>query len=239
VSFRPEPPREWVTFIDPADDEHEVRADLSFLLSNWTCIYGEGCRGIAGRPGDGCCSHGAFFSDRADEKRVRKMARELTRDDWYRYGHRTLVDDDELDDEPARRTATVDGACVYANPPDSPMGGGCALHRMALRTGRHPLETKPDVCWQVPVSRKETIDDAGRKTTTISEFSRRSWGEGGADMTWWCTEARSAHVGSVPVYVSYGPELTALIGAPAYAELAKLCKKRSKGSFIALPLLKV
>jgi len=239
VSFRPEPPREWVSFVDPADPDHEVRADLSFLLSRWTCIFGRGCKGIAGDPDVGCCSHGAFFSDADDEKRVRRMTKQLTRDDWYRYGTTVIAEDDDLDDEPARKTATVDGSCVYANPMDSPMGGGCALHRMAVRTGRHPLETKPDVCWQVPVSRKEAVDDAGRRTTTITEFSRRSWGEGGADLTWWCTEAKSAHVGLVPVYVSYAAEITELIGAAAYQELVRLCRRRSKGSFIALPLLKV
>lgn len=238
MSFRPEPPREWVSFVDPADDDHEVRADLSFLLSRWTCIYGAGCPGIVGRPGDGCCSHGAFFADDADEKRVRRMTRKLTPDDWFRHGATVVVEDDELEEEPARKTATVDGACVYANPPDSPMGGGCALHRMALRTGRHPLETKPDVCWQVPISRKEVVDSDGRKTTTITEFSRRSWGEGGADLTWWCTEAQSAHVGAVPVYLSYAPELTELVGGPAYRELARLCGRRDEGRRIELPLLR-
>jgi hypothetical protein len=238
VSFRPEAPREWVTFLDPDDDQHEVRADLSFLLSRWTCIYGQGCQGIVGRPGDGCCSHGAYFTDRADEKRVRAMARELTADDWHRFGSKKLAVDDDLEGEPARKTATVDGACVYANPADSAMGGGCALHRMALRTGRHPLETKPDVCWQVPISRKEEVAEDGRRTTTITEFSRRSWGEGGADLTWWCTEARSAHVGTTAMYRSYGPELTALVGQAAYDQLVKLCRRREKGARIELPLVK-
>lgn len=237
MSFRPDAPREWVTFLDPDDDQHEVRADLSFLLSAWTCVYGQGCQGIAGVPGDGCCSHGAFFTDRADEKRVRAAARELTADDWFRHGQRRLVDTDELDGEPARRTATVAGACVYANPADSPLGGGCALHRMALRTGRHPLETKPDVCWQVPISRREEVDAEGLRTTTVTEFSRRSWGEGGADLTWWCTESRSAYIGSTPVYASYAPELTQLIGAAAYAQLVTLCRRREKGDRIELPLL--
>lgn len=238
MSFRPEAPREWVTFQDPADEQHEVRADLSFLLSRWTCIYGHGCRGIAGRPGDGCCSHGAYFTDKADEKRVRRMARELTRDDWFHYGSKVLAEDDDLDGEPARKTATVGGACVYANPPGSPMGGGCALHRMALRTGRHPLETKPDVCWQVPISRAEEVAEDGRRTTTVTEFSRRSWGEGGADLTWWCTESRSAHVGSRPLYESYAAELTALVGEAAYRELARLCRVRDQGRRIELPLIR-
>ena len=65
-------PREWIEFTDPADAEHLVRADLTWLLSRWTCIFGQGCHGIIdGRAADGCCSHGAFFTDADDEKRVR------------------------------------------------------------------------------------------------------------------------------------------------------------------------
>jgi hypothetical protein len=37
--------------------------------------------------------------------------------------------------------------------------------------------------------------------------------------------------------VTYAAELTALIGAPAYDELARLCAKRLKGKRIALQLI--
>ena len=36
------------------------------------------------------------------------------------------------------------------------------------------------------------------------------------------------------MYVSYGPELTALIGAPAYAKLAELCAARLKSRLVAV-----
>ena len=63
--------REWVEFADPADPEHVVRADLTWLTSAWTCIFGRGCAGVVeGRPDDGCCSHGAFFTDDDDLARV-------------------------------------------------------------------------------------------------------------------------------------------------------------------------
>jgi len=79
----PDHPRDWVEFADPADDGHVVRADLTWLLSSWTCIYGSGCRGIVpGRPDDGCCTHGAFWSDDDDEQRVTRAARQLRRRDW-------------------------------------------------------------------------------------------------------------------------------------------------------------
>jgi hypothetical protein len=237
MAFAPPSAREWVTFPDPADADHEIRADLTFLLSNWSCIWGRGCPGIAADPIAGCCTHGAFFSDKADQKRVAKAAKELTKSDWQRYGQRPLAEQDELEDEPAWRTATQDGACIYLNGPDFAAGPGCALHGLALRTGRHPLELKPDVCWQVPVSRKIEEHADGTRTTTLTEFSRRSWGEGGADLHWWCTESQEAFVAPDPMFVSYGPELTALIGAPAYDELARLCRGRLTGTRLLLPLV--
>lgn len=75
----PEPPaevppdfaHEWVEFPDPADPGHVVRADLTWLTSAWTCVFGRGCAGVSpGRPDDGCCTHGAFFADDDDLARV-------------------------------------------------------------------------------------------------------------------------------------------------------------------------
>jgi hypothetical protein len=232
------PAREWVTFTDPDDPDHEIRADLSWLLSNWECVFGRGCKGVVqGRADDGCCSHGAFFSGTADEARVRSAAGELTPDDWQRFGTTKLVSVDTLDDAPARRTRAVDGACVFLNRPDFHGGAGCSLHRMALRTGRHPLETKPDVCWQLPVSAGSEATKEGGRRTTITEFGRSSWGEGGADLHWWCTEAAVAHHGRAALFESYGPELRALIGDAAYDELAALCERRRSGMRPSLPLV--
>ena len=60
----PDFPREWIEFVDPADHLGVVRADLTWLLSSWTCVYGRGCEGVVeGRADDGCCSHGAFYAD--------------------------------------------------------------------------------------------------------------------------------------------------------------------------------
>ena len=232
-------PREWVSFTDPADPEHEIRADVTWLLSTWGCIFGRGCAGVvAGRASDGCCSHGAFFSDAEDEKRTRKFAKQLTDDEWQlaAVGRRQGVTEwDEAHGEKRKRTRTVDGACVFLNRPGFAGGAGCALHGHALRTGLHPLETKPDVCWQLPIVREQrrvtTVDERDLLITTITEFDRRQWGTGGADLHWWCTEAPEAHGAGVAVFASYGPELTALIGAPAYAELARLLElKRTTGT---------
>jgi hypothetical protein len=239
--------REWVQFVDPADSDHVVRADLTWLCSRWTCIFGRGCHGIlAGRPTDGCCSHGAFFSDKADEKRVRRFAAELTDDDWQlrakavkKDGKLDIVEIDNVGDEKdRRRTRTYDGACIFLNRPGAEQGEGCALHGLALRTGRHPLETKPEVCWQLPIRREQEWvtrpDQTKVLVSSVTEFDRRGWGEGGHDLHWWCTSSPEAHVGNEPLYVSYGPELTELIGPAAYAELARLCERRLSQGLVAV-----
>ncbi len=235
--------REWIEFTDPADEEHVIRADLTWLLSRWTCVFGGGCHGIiAGRAADGCCSHGAFFTDSDDEQRVRAAAKRLTPATWqhYRRGFKQYTELDTVDGKsPARRTATQsdDGPCVFLNDADFRGGGGCALHAQALRDGLHPLEYKPDVCWQLPVRRDQQWVDRPDSTkvlvSTLGEFDRRGWGAGGHDLDWWCTSAPQAHIGADALYLSYAPELTALIGQPAYARLAELCAARARRGLVA------
>jgi hypothetical protein len=238
--------REWIDFADPADATQWVRADLTWLCSRWTCIFGRGCHGVEpGRADDGCCSHGAFFSDKEDEQRVKAFARELTDEDWQlrsaatdKNGKLRVVEKDSIgDDEDRRRTRRFDGACIFLNRPGFAAGMGCSLHAFALRTGRHPLETKPEVCWQLPVRREqdwvERPDGTKILLSTISEFDRRGWGEGGHDLNWYCTSSPEAHVGHEPLYVSYGPEIVALIGQPAYDELARLCAARLEKGLVA------
>lgn len=236
-------PREWIEFIDPVDIEHVVRADLTWLLSRWSCVFGKTCHGIVrGRSVEGCCSHGAFFTDADDERRIRTAVRRLTPQTWqhFRRGFQNYTETDTIDGEsPARRTATQPdgGACVFLNDADFPGGGGCALHAQALRDGVHPLEYKPDVCWQLPVRRDQDWvnrpDGTKVLVTVLTEFDRRGWGSGGHDLDWWCTSSPQAHVSQDPMYLSYEPELVALIGRPAYGRLAELCAARDKAGLIA------
>ncbi|CCG05299.1 hypothetical protein [Blastococcus saxobsidens] len=242
-------PREWVEFPDPADPEHLVRADLTWLTSAWTCVFGRGCAGVVeGRPDDGCCSHGAFFTDEDDLHRVTAAVADLTGEDWQLapVGRAAWTEEDRADDgvdpdEPdavrSLRTRVVDGACVFLNRPGFAGGSGCALHRMAVRTGLHPLTTKPDVCWQLPVRREqeheERPDGSSVLVSSIGEFDRRGWGPGGADLHWWCTGSPTAHVSPEPLVLTYAAELTALLGAAAYAELRRLTEARLDQGLVA------
>src|SRR5436190_2972128 len=175
-------PRAWIEFADPADEDQVFRCDLTWLTSRWQCIFGNGCQGVEeGRADDGCCTLGAHFSCKEDEKRVRKAADKLTDADWqYRkIGKRKGITERE---DGALKTRTVDGACIFLNRPGFEAGMGCALHAFALRIGKHPLKTKPDVCWQLPIRRTfdhvKRPDDREVLVVTIGEYDRAGWGPG-------------------------------------------------------------
>ncbi|MDP8908905.1 MAG: hypothetical protein M3N47_07255 [Chloroflexota bacterium] len=229
-------PRMWVEFPDPANDEQVFRCDLTWLTSSWTCIFGHGCQGIyRDQPDAGCCTLGAHFADRDDERRVRAFVRELTPDGWQ-HRSRSWI---ETDENGARKTRVVDGACIFLNRPGFAGGHGCALHSLALRSGRHPLETKPDVCWQLPIRRTydhvERPDDTKVLVVTIAEYDRRGWGPGGHDLDWYCTGNTDAHVGRDPVYVSSRAELVELMGQAAYDVLASHCAQHLRARLPLAP----
>jgi hypothetical protein len=229
-------PRAWVEFPDPADEEQVFRCDLTWLTSRWNCVFGRGCQGIRpGRADDGCCTLGAHFSDEEDEERVASHVARLTPETWQFHDVGTesgWVEKDEDDGE--RQTRRWQGACIFHNRPGFPGGQGCALHMLALREGREPLETKPDVCWQLPIRRTfewvERPDGEQVLIVSIGEYDRRGWGPGGHDLHWWCTSAPSAHGASDPVYVSYRPELTELMGVGGYEILASMCEERLRAA---------
>jgi len=222
-------PRAWVEFTDPANEDQVLRCDLTWLTSRYTCIFGEGCAGIyADRPDDGCCTLGAHFSDKADEKRVRKVVKELTDEDWQlrSAGRKDWI---EVDDEGERKTRVVDGGCVFLNRPGFAGGTGCALHSFALKQGVEPLTTKPDVCWQLPIRRRYRDVDRGDGTSyleiTIEEYTRSAWGAGGHDLDWYCSANTDAHVAPDPLYVTNAAELVELMGREAYDVLVPLCEE--------------
>ncbi|MEX2659246.1 MAG: hypothetical protein WD232_06095 [Acidimicrobiales bacterium] len=213
---------EWLSFEDPAE-ARTWTFDVTFLLSRWTCVFGRGCKGVLTEDTteqvEGCCSYGAHFTSDADRDRVDAVVATLEPSEWQHrsIGRRkgaTLRDRDGT-----WRTRLHDGACVLLNRPGFGAGPGCALHVAAEARGLHHHETKPDVCWQLPLRRVDSTDELGHVTSTVREWKRRDWGEGGEDFHWWCTETDEAFIGETTVLASMRPELEAMVGAPIYALL--------------------
>ena len=233
--------RDWVEFENPANPEEIFKCDLTWLTSYWQCIYGNGCCGIdADKPDAGCCSDGAYYTGKEDEKRVFEAAKKLTRADWQFYdqarpkkaGGKLQITEIGLDKD--RKTKKVKDSCIFLNrvgyeAPGYTGSFGCALHHLAIKEQVHFVDTKPDICWQLPIRRSWETREHGDKEITvvvIGEYTRTAWGEGGADFDWYCTSNSEAHVGRVPVYQSSEVELTKMMGPKGYAELVKLCDSR-------------
>jgi hypothetical protein len=230
----PEGAHEWVSFPDPVE-ERTWQFDVTFLLSGWHCIYGAGCQGVLTGPApeleQGCCSYGAHFTDAADEERVLAAAAALTPPQWQ-FRRRGLRGGMVRTEEGATVTRLVDGACIFLNRPGFPGGAGCALHRAAVEAGRRPMDLKPDVCWQLPLRREDRTDDFGHVTSTVTQWDRRHWGDGGAEFHWWCTAAPDAFGGPAgrrPVYRTMADELVALCGEDVYRLVAGYLDSRSAG----------
>ena len=233
--------RDWVEFANPANPEELFKCDLTWLTSYWQCIYGDGCCGIdADKPDAGCCSDGAYYTSKEDEDRVLKAAKKLTRAEWQFYdqarakksGGKLQITEIGLDKD--RKTRKVKDSCIFLNrvgyeAPGYTGSFGCALHHLAVREQVHFVDTKPDVCWQLPLRRSWETREMGDKEITvvvIGEYERLAWGDGGADFDWYCTSNSEAHVGRVPVYQSNKIELTKMMGEAGYLELEKLCDSR-------------
>ena len=206
------------------DDPHERRTwvfDVTFLISPWSCIYGHGCPGVLTEPApeleQGCCSSCAPLVDDEDEAAVLAAAERLTDAQWQ---HRRLA---VRRGGPIRRnragtavTRLVGDACIFLNGPGFPGGPGCALHRAAVDAGERPLDWKPDVCWQLPLRRIDAVDDSGQVVSTLREWKRRDWGDGGHDFHWWCTDAPEAFGAREPVYEALRDEIVEMTSAWAY-----------------------
>lgn len=231
----PEGAHEWVSFED-LDEERTWVFDVTFLLSSWTCIFGRGCQGVLTAPApelvQGCCSYGAHFTGGEDVARVTAAAAELTSDQWQfrTVGRRRGVTKRDRDGDTVTRM--VEGACIFLNRDGFAAGAGCALHLGALQQGRPPLDLKPDVCWQLPLRREDTVAADGHVTSTVRQWDRRHWGAGGAEFHWWCTESPDAFVGHRPVYLEMAEELVALVGASTYERVCAYLARRGRGASV-------
>lgn len=234
---------EWVSFADPRRSVTWV-FDLTFLESNWVCIYGRGCKGVRREGADaleqGCCSYGAHFSCEDDARRVRAAARRLTPSQWQFMDAATeLGGPVETPEDAPAKTRKVDDACIFLNRPGFAGGVGCALHIGAVALGERPLDWKPDTCWQLPFRVDQSRAESGHATLTLRQWERGDWGKSGYQFHWWCTEP-DAYVGTRPVHEELRDELRAMVGPSMHQRLeGHLAWRRSVGIGLAAGAVRV
>jgi hypothetical protein len=199
------------------------RFDRSFLMSNWTCIWGRGCLGILPQPtphlGHGCCSMGADLDGEEEARTISALAATLGPDNFEH--HDEACEAGIFADDTRSSTRVVDGACIFLNRPGFTGGAGCALHLAALEANESPIEWKPSVCWQLPVKVDWQPGEDGTEVATVRRWSRADWGDEGPAMAWCCTEGDLAYVGDRPVIDSLADELEAVVGTDVYVELRR------------------
>ncbi|MEP7200991.1 MAG: hypothetical protein ABI894_00165 [Ilumatobacteraceae bacterium] len=197
--------------------------DRAFLTSNWTCIWGRGCKGILDVPAEelnqGCCSIGAELADEEEAMTISALAATLDADVFQ---HIDAIDEDDVfSDETRTNTKVVDGACIFLNPPGFEGGEGCTLHLAALRVDDSPTVWKPSVCWQLPIKVDWEEASNGSEIARLRGWKRHDWGDDGESMHWCCTEGPEAYIGDRMVVDSLAEELTAVVGEPVYVELRR------------------
>lgn len=240
-------------YLEFAHDEKNYRVNLSWLVSNWKCIFGEGCPGHFGEkdttyaPDIACCSIGFVVDDRTDLAKVESYYEQLTDEDWdtelrevvrQKGDWKIVFKDKPTDEYPNIKSRVHNRGCVFANRIDGSVGKtgkiGCAFHHLADRLGKHFTEVKPNVCWTVPIH--TYIDDD--EVVVVDVWDADEWGgidkDGTHDswMKWWCVDTPDAYIGADPVYKYLEAELRLTIGDGAYETMCAEIEKR-KGNYIA------
>lgn len=230
-----------VEFVEIVRSDTVWRFEREFLESNWTCLFGRGCKGILERDttelNQGCCSLGAHFGDgpagESEAMNVAAYAAMLTPDQfqWHAVANGDPDPDDTdheahgiFSDRERTHTRVVDGACIFLNRPGFAGGEGCALHIAAIAFDESPTEWKPSVCWQLPLRIDWQELDAETEVATVRRWTRSDWGDHGRTMAWCCTErtdGAEAYCGNERVIDSMADSLTALAGDEVYVELRR------------------
>ncbi len=239
---------DWLEFNDPASDMR-FSVNLTFLMSNWECIYGRGCPGHFGVtdryviPDIGCCSDGFYTQGPDDLQAVEDAVKRLTPADWDQRNREYVekmgswgvsrMGGDQM------KSRVFEGGCVFANRSGGSTGKpGCAFLAYASRHGEEVSDAKvhgheshttfmPQICHEAPV-RFDLDDDDEPTHMTITAWDADRWfvedpPESNDDwMMWWCVDKPEAYIAETPVYVRMKDTLINRMGQAAYDEMARL-----------------
>jgi hypothetical protein len=228
--------------------------DFSFLMSNWNCLFGNGCVGIHSSDSPtytqdgGCCTLGCWFTEPDDLIKTKEMVTKLTDDDWdtelrkhadkkgwLRQLGKDTIEDGEVIGVNAK-TRVHEGVCIFNNRIGGSTGKpGCAFHALANRLEVSHVETKPNVCWQLPLR----VEDDG-ETVNVMRWDRHAWsgiGEEGEQswLNWWCVDSPEAYTGTKPVYAYMSEELKGICGDHVYGLLLEELEKRKDNYVSPMP----
>ena len=184
-------PRQWVEFVDPADDNQLIRADLTWLTSRWTCIFGRGCQGIdAARPDAGCCVHGAHFAEKKDHKRVARWVEKLTPELWENHdiGHKGGWTEKE---DGASKTRVVDNACIFHNSEGSLVATAVRSTTSPIKKGSPSSKPSPRCAGNFPCAGDTKIwstrTDPSASWSSSVNTTDATGGRAAMTFPWYCT----------------------------------------------------
>lgn len=251
IPSRPQASEDWFDF--GFEDVHYT-VNLSFMVSNYTCVYGRGMCSLRQGVHDteyrtdigGCCFQGVDLEPEEVEQmeeRISRLTPDIVNPKTYERIQSTgggLKWNTTKDGERVNvHTRVFDGGCIFANRANEGDKRGCSFHHLAEAEGTEHVDTMPFVCWAYPISVSKF--DAHEhpyqeeKHYVISNMVYEAWGfeeeKGESDefVQAICTEIPDMYIGDRMVYRSYEREIRARIGDGAYERMAEEIEKRIVG----------
>ena len=210
---------------------HERRTwvfDATFLRSNWSCIYGAGCKGVldddATELAQGCCSTAPTSSTTTTCRPCSTSLTRLEPRHWqnYKKGHNKGVLETE---DGATKTRVVEGCVHLPQPARLPRRRRCALHIAALEAGERHIDWKPDVCWQLPLRLEHHTDDNGYVTSTPARVEAARLGRGRRRLPLVVHRERRRVRRRPPAYQYLRDEIIEMVGQAAYDQMVVLLER--------------
>lgn len=204
-------------------EDNEIIIDVIAMMSNYECVYGDGCQGTEpwfgegptqkkfdSLPSMGCCRTApSFLLDEHDTPdRMRPSVDALTIEDaenvkliqdwWYK---------EDKDGNPSV-LRQYKGNCVFLNS-DEHENPGCSLWAHATRTGQRPQDIRPKICHTEPVM---LIKIGQSEVTSRQILSLRPYWLGWFNPdAWYCTKDPSTYRATTPVFHRMREQISWLI----------------------------